>query len=56
MLKFPRKEERGKTEERGKERKETKGGRKGMAKKEGEKGKGIEWGCLLGKEKKVCKN
>ena len=41
------------TEERGKERKETKGGRKGRAKKEGEKGK--EWGCLLAKEKKVCK-
>ena len=35
--------------------KDNKVGRKGREKKEGEKGKGIEWGCLLGKEKKVCK-
>ena len=32
-----------------------KGGRKGRRKKEGEKGKGIELGGLLGKEKKLCK-
>ena len=36
-------------------RKERKEGRKGMGTKEGEKGKGIEWVGILGKEKKVCK-
>ena len=46
MLKFPRKGER-KTKGR-------KGEKKGRGKKGG-KGEGIEWGGLLGKEKKVFK-
>ena len=41
-------------EGRGNERKERKGGRKGSGKKEREKGKGIECGGLLGKEKNSC--
>ena len=41
MLKFPRKEEEKKEKEM--ERR----GRKGREKKEGGKGKEIEWGCLL---------
>ena len=51
MLKFPRKEG-GKKGKKGREGGEG-GERKGKI--EGEKGKGIEWGGLLGKEKKVCK-
>ena len=38
--------------------KRTKGreeGKEGRGKKEGEKSKEIEWGGILGKEKKVCK-
>ena len=52
MLKFPqRKSERKEGEKKGKERK---GVRKERGRKK-EKGKGIEWGGLLGKEKKLCK-
>ena len=56
VLKFPRKEvrENGKrTEGRGKEEKERKGG---SGKKEGEKGKGTEWRGILGKKTKMCEN
>ena len=31
------------------------GGKKGEGRTQGEKGKGIEWGGILGKKKKVCK-
>ena len=55
MLKFPRKEE-GKMEKEAERRgKERKGGRRGIGKEEGEQGKGIEWGGLLGKEKEFFK-
>ena len=55
MLKFPRKEERKNDWKEGR-RKESKEGRKERKGKEREKGKETEWGGLLGKEKRVCKN
>ena len=50
MLKFPKKEERKNERKEGQKK-----GRKGRRKEEREKGNGIIWGGLLGKEKTVCK-
>ena len=57
MLKFSRKEERKKAEEtsrKGGEGNDIKKGDRRKGEKEEEKGKGLQWGGIMGKKKAMC--